>query len=104
MNTTMDREKVVNIATSILINKSINLQDIILLLDNYCTEKKKERKYIDLFIKTLVQLPYDLYSNYVDIALKYYMRKYVICTLFKEENNPNSIFNRITQKKILLIY
>lgn len=50
----MDREKVVNIATSILINKSINLQDIILLLDNYCTEKGKERKYIDLFIKTLV--------------------------------------------------
>lgn len=100
----MDREKVVNIATSILINKSINLQDIILLLDNYCTEKGKERKYIDLFIKTLVQLPYDIYSNLVDIALKYYMRKYVIYTLFKEKNNPNSIFNRITQKNILLIY
>ena len=59
----MDRKKVVNIATSILIKKSINLQDIILLLDSYCTEKKKERKYIDLFIKTIVQLPYDFYSN-----------------------------------------
>lgn len=104
MNTIMDREKVVNIATSILINKSINLQDIILLLDSYCTEKKKERKYVDLFIKTLVQLPYDIYSSFVDIALKYYMRKYVIYTLFKEENNPKSIFNRITQKNILLIY
>ena len=99
----MDREKIVNIATSILIRKSINLQDIILLLDNYCTENKKERKYIDLFIKTLVQLPYDIYSNLVDIALKYYMRKYAVCILRKEDN-LNSIFNRRTQDNILLIY
>ena len=99
----MDRNKIVSIATSILIKKSINLQNIILLLDSYCTENKKERKYIDLFIKTLVQLPYDIYSNLVDIALKYYMRKYVIYTLFKEETS-NSIFNRRTQNNILLIY
>lgn len=99
----MDREKVVNIATSILVKKSINLQNIILLLDSYCTENKKERKYIDLFIKTLVQLPYDIYSNLVDIALNYYMRKYAVCILRKEDN-INSIFNRRTQDNILLIY
>ena len=99
----MDREKIVNIATSILVKKSINLQNIILLLDSYCTENKKERKYIDLFIKTLVQLPYDIYSNLVDIALKYYMRKYAVCILRKEDN-LNSIFNRRTQDNILLIY
>lgn len=99
----MDREKIVNIATSILVKKSINLQNIILLLDSYCTENKKERKYIDLFIKTLVQLPYDIYSNLVDIALKYYMRKYAVCILRKVDNS-NSIFNRITQDNILLIY
>ena len=99
----MDREKVINIATSILVRKSINLQDIILLLDSYCTEKKKERKYIDLFIKTLVQLPYDIYSNLVDIALNYYMKKYTICIL-KKVDNINSIFNRRTQDNILLIY
>ena len=99
----MDREKIVNIATSILVKKSINLQDIILLLDSYCTENKKERKYIDLFIKTIVQLPYDIYSNLVDIALKYYMRKYAVCILRKEDN-PNSIFNRNTEENILLIY
>ena len=63
----MDREKIVNIATSILVKKSINLQNIILLLDSYCTEKKKERKYIDLFIKTLVQLPYDIYSMIIPV-------------------------------------
>ena len=103
MNIIMDREKIVNIATSILIKKSINLQNIILLLDSYCTENKKERKYIDLFIKTLVQLPYDIYSNLVDIALKYYMRKYAVCIL-KKEDNPNSIFNRNTKENILLIY
>ena len=103
MNIIMDRKKVVNIATSILVKKSINLQDIILLLDSYCTEKKKEKKYIDLFIKTIVQLPYDMYSNLVDIALKYYMRKYAICILRKIDN-PNSIFNRNTEKNILLIY
>ena len=103
MNIIMDREKVVNIATSILVRKSINLQDIILLLDSYCTEKGKERKYIDLFIKTLVQLPYDIYSNLVNIALKYYIRKYAIYILRKEDN-PNSIFNRRTQDNILLIY
>ena len=99
----MDREKIVNIATSILVKKSINLQNIILLLDSYCTENKKERKYIDLFIKTLVQLPYDIYSNLVDIALKYYMRKYAVCIL-KKVDNPNFIFNRRTQDNILLIY
>ena len=103
MNIIMDREKVVNIATSILVKKSINLQNIILLLDSYCTEKKKERKYIDLFIKTIVQLPYDIYSNLVVTALKYYMRKYAICILRKEDNF-NSIFNRRTQDNILLIY
>ena len=103
MNIIMDRNKIVSIATSILIKKSINLQDIILLLDSYCTENKKERKYIDLFIKTIVQLPYDIYSNLIDIALKYYMRKYAICILRKVDN-PNFIFNRITQDNILLIY
>ena len=103
MNIIMDRNKIVSIATSILIKKSINLQNIILLLDSYCTENKKERKYIDLFIKTLVQLPYDIYSNLVDIALKYYMRKYAVCIL-KKEDNLNSIFNRRTQDNILLIY
>ena len=103
MNIIMDREKVVNIATLILVKKSINLQNIILLLDSYCIEKKKERKYIDLFIKTLVQLPYDIYSSLVDIALKYYMRKYAICILRKVDN-PNSIFNRNTEENILLIY
>ena len=103
MNIIMDRKKVVNITTSILVKKSINLQDIILLLDSYCTEKKKERKYIDLFIKTIVQLPYDIYSNLVDIALKYYMRKYAICILRKVDNF-NSIFNRNTEENILLIY
>lgn len=103
MNTIMDREKVINIATSILVRKSINLQDIIILLDSYCTEKKKERKYIDLFIKTLVQLPYDVYSSLVDIALNYYMKKYTVCTL-KEVDSINSIFSRRTQDNILLIY
>ena len=43
----MDRNKIVSIATSILIKNSINLQDIILLLDSYCIEKGKERKYIE---------------------------------------------------------
>ena len=99
----MDRNKIVSIATSILIKKSINLQDIILLLDSYCTENKKERKYINLFIKTLVQLPYDIYSNLIDIALKYYIRKYAVCILRKVDN-LNSIFNRRTQDNILLIY
>ena len=103
MNIIMDREKVINIATSILVKKSINLQDIILLLDSYCTEKKKERKYIDLFIKTIVQLPYDMYSNLVDIALKYYMKKYAICILIKVDS-LNSIFNKNTEENILLIY
>ena len=103
MNTIMDRNKIISIATSILIKKSINLQNIILLLDSYCTENKKERKYIDLFIKTLVQLLYDIYSNLVDIALKYYMKKYAICILIKVDN-LNSIFNRNTKENILLIY
>lgn len=99
----MDRNKIVSIATSILIKKSINLQDIILLLDSYCIEKGKERKYVDIFVKTIISLPYEIYNKYVQIALKYYMCKYVIHTLTKQEN-LNSIFNRNTKENILLIY
>lgn len=103
MNTIMDRSKIVSIATSILISKHISLQDIILLLDSYCIEKGKERKYVDIFVKTITSLPYEIYSNYVKIALEYYMCKYAIHTLTKQES-PNSIFNRNTKENILLIY
>lgn len=103
MNTIMDRNKVVSIATELLIHKRISQQDAIYLLDSYCTEKKKERKYIDSFIKTIVQLPYIMYCNYVTISLEYYMIKYAIHIL-KEGNNLNSIYNRNTKENILLIY
>ena len=99
----MDRSKIVSIATSILISWHITLQDIILLLDSYCIEKGKERKYVDIFVKTITLLPYKIYSNYVKIALEYYMCKYAIHTLTKQES-PNSIFNRNTKENILLIY
>ena len=99
----MDRSKIVSIATSILISEYIPLQDIILLLDSYCIEKGKERKYVDIFVKTITLLPYEMYSKYVKIALEYYMCKYAIHTLTKQEN-PNSIFNRNIKENILLIY
>lgn len=99
----MDRNKIVSIATSILISKHIALQDIILLLDSYCIEKGKERKYVDIFVKTIISLLYEIYSKYVQIALEYYMCKYAIHTLTKQEN-LNSIFNRNTEENILLIY
>ena len=66
-------------------------------------EKGKERKYIDIFVKTIISFPYEMYSEYVKIALKYYMCKYAIHTLTKQEN-LNSIFNRNTKENILLIY
>ena len=103
MNTIMDRSKIVSIATSILISGHISLQDIILLLDSYCIEKGKERKYVDIFVKTITSLPYEIYSKYINIALKYYMCKYAIHTLTKQEGS-NSIFNRNTKENILLIY
>lgn len=103
MNTIMDREKVVSIATSILISGHIALQDTILLLDSYCIEKGKERKYVDIFVKTITSLPYEIYSKYIHIALKYYMCKYAIHTLTKRESF-NFIFNRNTKENILLIY
>lgn len=99
----MDRNKIVSIATSILISGHIALQDIILLLDSYCIEKGKERKHVDIFVKTITSLPYEMYSEYVEIALKYYMCKYAIHTLTKQES-LNSIFNRNTKENILLIY
>ena len=99
----MDRSKIVSIATSILISGHIALQDIILLLDSYCIEKGKERKYVDIFVKTITSLPYEIYSKYISIALKYYMCKYAIHILTKQEGF-NSIFNRNTKENILLIY
>lgn len=99
----MDRNKIVSIATSILISGYIALQDIILLLDSYCIEKGKERKYVDIFVKTITSFPYEMCSKYVQIALNYYMCKYAIHTLTKQES-LNSIFNRNTKENILLIY
>lgn len=99
----MDRNKTVSIATSILISGHIVLQDIILLLDSYCIEKGKERKYVDIFVKTIIFFPYEMYSKYVETALKYYMCKYTIHTLTKQES-LNSIFNRNTKENVLLIY
>ena len=61
----MDRNKIVSIATSILISRHITLQDIILLLDNYCIEKGKERKYVDIFIKTITSL------NIICVSMQY---------------------------------
>ena len=97
----MDRNKIVSIVTSILISGHIALQDIILLLDSYCIEKGKERKYVDIFVKTITSLPYEIYSKYINIALKYYMRKYAIHTLTKQESF-NSIFNRSTKEKEII--
>ena len=60
----MDRNKIVSIATSILISGHIALQDIILLLDSYCIEKGKERKYIDILMQKHLKIDYTDLTNY----------------------------------------
>lgn len=87
----MDREKTVELGNQVYGITSFNMNSQLQMLEEFLLEKGKERSKIDLFIKTLSQLPIELTLNYYVTAIEYYIIKY---NVFRLSNN----------NKVILIY
>lgn len=95
----MDKEYVISILTSYYISNKINYNEINYLLTTYCNEFKKDSNKTKVLINILQQSGWINY--YFEIALKYYMNKYNIYTLYKK---PNSIFCSQNSKEYIKFY
>ena len=87
----MDREKTVELGNQVYGITPFDMNSQLQMLEEFLLEKGKERNKIDLFIKTLSQLPIQLTLNYYVTAIEYYIIKY---NVFRLSNN----------NKVILIY
>lgn len=87
----MDREKTVELGNQVYGITPFNINSQLQMLEEFLLKKGKERSKIDLFIKTLSQLPIQLTLNYYVTAIEYYIIKY---NVFRLSNN----------NKVILIY
>ena len=87
----MDREKTVELGNQVYGITSFDMNSQLQMLEEFLLEKGKERNRIDLFIKTLSQLPIQLTLNFYLTAIDYYITKY---NVFRLSNN----------NKVILIY
>ncbi len=87
----MDREKTIELGNQIYGITPFNMNSQLQMLEGFLFEKGKEKSKIDLFIKTLPQLPIQLTLNFCLTAIKYYIIKY---NVFRLSNN----------NKVILIY
>ena len=87
----MDREKTVELGNQVYGITPFDMNSQLQMLEEFLLEKGKERSKIDLFIKTLSQLPIQLTLNYYVTAINYYITKY---NVFRLSNN----------NKVILIY
>lgn len=87
----MDREKTIELGNQLYGIIPFNMNSQLQMMEEFLLEKGKGRNKIDLFIKTLSQLPIQLTLNFYLIAINYYFSKYNIFTL--SSNN-----------KVILIY
>ena len=87
----MDREKTVELGNQTYGITPFNMNSQLQMLEEFLFEKGKEKSKVDLFIKTLPQLPIQLTLNFCLTAIKYYIIKY---NVFRLSNN----------NKVILIY
>ena len=87
----MDREKTVELGNQIYGIAPFNINSQLQMLEEFLLEKGKEKSQIDLFIKTLSQLPTQITLNFYLTAIDYYITKY---NVFRLSNN----------NKVILIY
>ena len=87
----MDREKTVELGNQVYGITPFDMNSQLQMLEEFLLEKGKERSKINLFIKTLFQLPIQLTLNYYVTAIEYYIIKY---NVFRLSNN----------NKVILIY
>ena len=87
----MDREKTVELGNQVYGIIPFNMNSQLQMLEEFLLEKGKEKSKIDLFIKTLPQLPIQITLNFYLTAIDYYITKY---NVFRLSNN----------NKVILIY
>ena len=87
----MDREKTVELGNQVYSITSLDTNSQLQMLEEFLLEKGKERSKIDLFIKTLSQLPVQLTLSYYVTAINYYIIKF-------------NVFKLSINNKVILIY
>lgn len=87
----MDREKTVELGNQIYGITPFNINSQLQMLEEFLLEKGKEKSKIDLFIKTLSQLPIQLTLSYYVTAISYYIIKF-------------NVFKLSINNKVILIY
>ena len=84
----MDRENTVELGNQVYGITPLDTNSQLQMLEEFLLEKGKERSKIDLFIKTLSQLPIQLTLDYYVTAIEYYIIKY---NVFRLSNNNRVI-------------
>ena len=86
----MNRDNIVELNKSVRISNSLSLNEGIELLTNYCIEKGKDSNKTNQFLAIITQTP--IFIKYVNVALKYYSKKYEIIELWDKDNNLIQIY------------
>ena len=87
----MDREKTVELGNQVYGITPFDMNSQLQMLEEFLLEKGKERSKIDLFIKTLPQLPIQLTLDFYLTAINYYIIKF-------------NVFKLSINNKVILIY
>lgn len=87
----MDKEKTIELGNQIYGITPFNMNSQLQMLEEFLFEKGKEKSKIDLFIKTLPQLPMYVILNYTVTAINYYITKF-------------NVFKLSINNKVILIY
>ena len=97
----MTRAFTIQFATDYYIRKQVSIEDTTYLLASYCDEFKKDSQKTQVFIALLKQM--GIINNCISTALEFYMAKYNVLMLYKE-NIEGTYLGNLTTKQILLIY
>lgn len=89
----MDREKTVELGNQVYGITPFDKNSQLQMLEEFLLERGKEKKKsnVDLFIKTLPQLPMRIILNCIVTAINYYITKF-------------SVFKLSINNKVILIY
>lgn len=87
----MDREKTVELGNQVYGITPFDKNSQLQMLEEFLLERGKEKSNVDLFIKTLPQLPMQIILNCIVTAINYYITKF-------------NVFKLSINNKVILIY
>lgn len=87
----MDREKTVELGNQVYGITPFDKNSQLQMLEEFLLERGKEKSNVDLFIKTLPQLPMYIILNCIVTAINYYITKF-------------NVFKLSINNKVILIY